>query len=207
MQNEKIESLIQRGQPVMKSVSKTVYVCVLMLLALPAFAHPGHGAESGFMSGALHPLFGIDHLLAMVAVGIWAVQLGSRAMWMVPVSFCAAMTAGAALGYAGIALPLVEPVIAMSVLILGLLVVSAAALRPLHGATLIAVFALFHGAAHSAESGAGIAPLAFMAGVVLTTVALHFSGAAIAALFRSRVRLAGLPLIVTGAWLASRAFV
>jgi urease accessory protein len=179
----------------------------LAALALPAFAHPGHGADSGFVSGALHPLFGIDHLLAMVAVGIWAVQLGSRAMWMVPLSFCAAMIAGAALGYAGIELPLVEPVIAISVLILGLLVVCAGKLKALHGAALIAAFALFHGAAHSAESGAGATPLVFMAGVLLTTVVLHIAGAATAAMLRTRVRIAGVPLIATGAWLLSRAFV
>jgi urease accessory protein len=191
----------------MRAVNKVLTTIALAVFALPAFAHPGHGAESGFVSGALHPLFGIDHLLAMVAVGIWAVQLGSRAMWMVPLSFCAAMIAGAALGYAGIALPLVEPLIAISVLSLGLLVVCASKLKPLHGAAVIAAFALFHGAAHSAETGAGIAPLAFMGGVVLSTVALHFAGAATAAVLRARVRIAGVPLIVTGAWLLSRALV
>jgi urease accessory protein len=190
-----------------RAVNKVLTTIVVAAFATPAFAHPGHGADAGFLSGALHPLFGIDHLLAMIAVGIWAVQLGSRAMWIVPLSFCAAMIAGAALGYAGIALPFVEPIIAISVLILGLLVACASRLRALHGAALIGVFALFHGAAHSAESGVGIAPLAFMAGVVATTVALHFAGAAAAALLRSRVRFAGLPLIATGAWLVSRAFV
>jgi urease accessory protein len=187
-------------------IKNVLTIIVLATVAAPVFAHPGHGTDSDFLSGALHPLFGIDHLLAMVAVGIWAVQLGSRAMWMVPLSFCGAMIAGAALGYAGIALPLVEPVIAISVLILGLLVVFAGKLKPLHGASLIAMFALFHGAAHSAESGAGATPLVFMAGVLLTTVVLHFAGAATAALLRTRVRIAGVPLIVTGAWLLSRAF-
>jgi urease accessory protein len=188
-----------------KRLIKNVLTTVLATVAVPVFAHPGHGTDSGFVSGALHPLFGIDHLLVMVAVGIWAVQLGARAMWMVPLSFCAAMMAGAALGYAEFALPLVEPVIATSVLILGLLVVCASRLKPLHGASLIGVFALFHGAAHSAEPGAGATPLVFMAGVLLTTVVLHFAGAATAALLRTRVRIAGVPLVVTGAWLLSRA--
>lgn len=190
----------------MHRMEKLLLTAVLALVALPAAAHPEQGVGD-FMSGMLHPLLGIDHLLVMIAVGIWAVQLGSRALWAVPLSFVLAMAAGAALGYAGVAVPLAEPVIALSVLVCGLLVVSACKLSPLHGAAIVGAFALFHGAVHATETAAGAAPVTFIAGVLAATVALHLTGAASAAVLRSRVRLAGLPLILSGAWLLGRALV
>ena len=114
-----------------------------------AQAHPGHGG--GLLAGIAHPLFGLDHVLAMVAVGVWAFQLGGRARWLVPASFVALMAVACGAGIAGVALPLVEAGIATSVLVLGLLIAFAVRVTPAFGAGIVALFAIFHGHAHGAE--------------------------------------------------------
>lgn len=148
------------------------------LAALPAavFAHDGHGA--GFLSGLAHPLGGADHLLAMLAVGLWAAMLGGRALWALPCAFVGAMLAGGVLGLAGLPLPGVEPMILASVILLG--VAGALALRlPLGWAALgVAVFGLFHGHAHGAEGpDSGLA--LYAAGFALATMGLHLAGLAV----------------------------
>ncbi|SFH90307.1 HupE/UreJ family protein [Albimonas pacifica] len=152
------------------------------LAVSPAAAHVGahgvHGASESLAAGVLHPLFGLDHVLAMVAVGLWAAQVGGRALWMVPAAFVAAMTAGFGLSVAGLTLPSAEPMIVASVVALGLLVAAAVRLDVRVGAGLAALFALFHGAAHGAELGdAGAA--AFGLGFVAATAALHGAGVAL----------------------------
>lgn len=147
------------------------------LAALPGavLAHEGHGA--GFLSGLAHPVGGADHLLAMVAVGLWAAVLGGRALWALPVAFVAAMLVGGALGFAGMALPGVEPMILASVVVLG--VAGALALRlPAWAAALgVAVFGLFHGHAHGAEGPeTGLALYAL--GFAVATMGLHLAGLA-----------------------------
>jgi urease accessory protein len=173
--------------------------------ALPAMAHPFHGASGGFATGFAHPFLGLDHLLAMVAVGVWAVQQGGTAVWRLPVAFCTAMAVGVALAYAGVAVPLTEPFIAVSVLVLGLAILSARRVALAYTLPLVAFFALFHGMAHGMEQAPALSPWWSLAGLLSATVLLHLAGVASAAALLSRVRVAGAPLIVTGVWLLSRA--
>lgn len=140
-----------------------------------AQAHPGHGA-SGFTPGLTHPLMGLDHLLAMVAVGLWAAQLGDRARWAVPASFVGVMSLGGALAMSGWTLPGVEMGILASVLVLGVLVAAAVRLPLAVSSTVVGVFALFHGFAHGAEMPANASGLAYGAGFAVATALLHAVG-------------------------------
>lgn len=150
-----------------------------MALAAPALAHPGHLEGAGFVQGFLHPLGGIDHLLAMVAVGLWAAQLGGRALWLLPAAFVATLAGGAVLGLSGVALPLVEAGIAASVVILGLLVLLRKRVPVVAATILVAVFALFHGHAHGAEMPEASLPVLYGLGFVAATLLLHGVGMAI----------------------------
>jgi urease accessory protein len=149
---------------------------VLPLAAVPlAQAHPGHGIHS-FAAGLQHPLTGYDHLLAMVAVGLWAVQLGGRARWALPLAFVSAMVLGALAGISGFALPGVNGWIIASVFALGLLVAGAARLPLSVGLGLVALAGAFHGLAHGAEMPLSANSLDFLAGMVMTTALLHAAG-------------------------------
>lgn len=143
-----------------------------------AFAHTGAGAAHGFLHGVAHPFGGLDHMLAMVAVGLIAAQLGGRALWLIPVSFLALMAAGGAIGMAEVRVPYVEAAIALSVIVLGLLVAFRAALPAFVAAAVVGGFALFHGHAHGAELPEGESGLLYAAGFVLATAALHGLGLA-----------------------------
>ncbi|SER01981.1 urease accessory protein [Faunimonas pinastri] len=149
-----------------------------------ASAHPAIYHVMSFMAGAEHPLTGLDHILAMVAVGLWASLKGGKALWAWPAAFVGVMLVGGALGMAGIPMPLVEPGIAASIVVLGLLVASAAEVPVAIGAVLIGVFALFHGHAHGAEMPATGQAVHYALGFALATAALH--GVGIAAGFASR---------------------
>lgn len=151
-------------------------LAVLLFSHVSASAHPFHG-ESGLASGFLHPFTGVDHLLAMFAVGLWAWQLGGRARWAVPAAFVLIMLAGFGLGiFSGFEFPLVEPAILSSVFVLGLLVLLAVRL-PLEAACgLVALFALFHGYAHGAEMPENASLLLYAAGFALGTALLHAGG-------------------------------
>jgi urease accessory protein len=171
----------------------------LLLLAESAFAHPGHGG-SGFPAGIAHPLSGVDHLAAMLAVGLWAAQLGRRAVWLVPTAFIAMMIAGAGLAFTGLHIPFVEQGIAASVLIMGLLLVFAFRMPTWAGMTLVGLFAVFHGYAHGSEMQPTASALAFATGFVISTVILHAAGIAIGlglAQFKQTawIRVAGLSLV------------
>ena len=166
---------------------------LLVLAALPAVAHTG-GSTAGFLAGLAHPLGGLDHLLAMVAVGLWAAQLGGRAIWAVPVSFVGSMAAGALLGAGGLTLPHVEIGIAVSVLGLGVLVALVLRLRVAAAATLVALFALFHGHTHGVELPNAASGLAF----IVATAALHALGMTAALAMRPFAR----PVRVGGAAIA-----
>jgi urease accessory protein len=150
----------------------------LTVAATPAFAHLDPGEHSSFLAGFTHPLFGLDHILAMVAVGLWAALLGGRALWIVPAAFIGTMTIGFGLAMTGIELPFVEPVILVSVVILGLMVAAAIRLPAVAGAVLVGAFALFHGHAHGAELGAANA-LPYLLGFVIATALLHMAGIAL----------------------------
>jgi urease accessory protein len=173
----------------------------------PALAHTGLEHAFSFASGFGHPWTGLDHMLAMVAVGLWAGLVGGRALWAWPAAFVGVMLAGGALGMAGVPVPMVESGILASVIVLGLLVLMAARLPVALGAALVAVFAVLHGHAHGAELPSGAAAATYAAGFVLATAALHAVGLGIAYLCRSDggkliVRGAGAAVAVAGVALA-----
>jgi len=173
----------------------------------PALAHTGLEHAVSFASGFAHPWTGLDHVLAMVAVGLWAGLNGGRALWAWPAAFVGVMLAGGALGIVGVAVPMVEPGILASVIALGLLVLAAARLPVALGAALVAGFALLHGHAHGAELPSGVAAATYAAGFALATALLHALGLGIARLCRSNsakliVRGAGAAVAVAGVALA-----
>lgn len=149
---------------------------ILLLGPASAWAHAGPGHADGFSHGFVHPIGGVDHMLAMVAVGVFALALGGRALWLVPLSFVAMMLAGFALGVSQAALPFVEVGIALSSVVIG----AAAALgRPMPAAAamgLVGVFALFHGHAHGAEMPADASGVAYALGFAASTALLHLAG-------------------------------
>lgn len=157
-------------------------VCVLALLVAigvpSAHAHEASGASGGFVSGFLHPLFGWDHVIAMVAVGLWGAFLGSPAIWVLPVVFPLVMAMGGALGVAGVPLPGVETGIALSAVALGGMV--AGAVRPplWIAAIVVGAFAVFHGHAHGTELPHAADPVAYSLGFVIATGLLHLGGIA-----------------------------
>ena len=150
----------------------------LALSTAPAFAHLNPQEHGSFMAGFSHPLFGLDHILVMVAVGLWASQIGGRALWLVPSAFVGTMALGFGLAVASVDLPFVEPAILASVVALGLLVAMAARFDTIASAALVAAFALFHGHAHGGELGAAGAA-SFGIGFVVATALLHAAGIAI----------------------------
>ena len=158
-------------------MSKRIALAAAALLAgaAPAFAHVGTGPHASFLSGFSHPLSGLDHILAMVAVGLWAAQLGGKALYAVPAAFVGAMTFGFLLGSVGVNLPFVEPAILASVVVLGLVVATAVRVPLVASAGLVGLFALAHGAAHASELGSAGA-LTFSFGFVAATVLLHAAG-------------------------------
>ncbi len=148
--------------------------------ATPALAHVGVGATSGFVSGFEHPMFGPDHLLAMVSVGLWAGMVGGAALWVWPAAFVGVMAIGGVMGMAGVPIPFVEPGILASVIVLGLAVALAVRAPVWLGAVLIGVFALFHGHAHGTEIPETAAGIEYLAGFALATAILHGVGIALA---------------------------
>ena len=153
-------------------------VAAAVLSPSAALAHVGVGASttSGLVSGFAHPLTGLDHLAAMVAVGLWAAQRGGRALWAVPMSFVSVMAFGGLLGTAGLSMPFVAPAIVASVLVLGVLVAAAVRLPVLASSLLVGLCALFHGHAHGADMPVTVAGLSYGAGVLLATGLLHGAG-------------------------------
>ena len=160
------------------------------LVAAPAMAHTGHGLD-GFAAGFAHPFSGLDHLMAMIAVGAWAAQQGGRAVWVLPVAFVGVMAVGGIVGLSGFALPGIQSVIVASVLVLGAVVAAAAKLPLWAAAPIVAAFALFHGLAHGAELPEAANAPAYAAGFVAATALLHAAGIALAfALHGAKPRLA-----------------
>ncbi|GLZ24118.1 protein hupE [Stutzerimonas stutzeri] len=181
---------------------------VILAAALPgiASAHTGLGAIGGLASGFSHPLFGADHLLAMLAVGVWARQQGGGAVWVIPAAFIGAMLLGGALALEGIGLPFVERGIGVSVVLLGLLVATALRLPTVVGAALVGLFAILHGHAHGSEMPLAASAFTYAAGFVVATALLHGLGVALADLARRGpvqvIRAAGAGVALSGALLA-----
>lgn len=163
---------------------------ILLAFVNPAFAHTGHGASS-FMHGLAHPPGGLDHVLAMVAVGLYAAMRGGRALWFIPAAFLGAMALGGVLGMMGFGLPYTEIGIAVSVIVLGLAVALRASLSTVGAMALAGLFAIFHGHAHGTEMPQPMSGYEYAAGFLLATAALHGAGIALGiVLERTRWRIA-----------------
>lgn len=157
-------------------------LCVAMVsFSDAAFAHTGGGQVSGFLSGLSHPISGWDHILAMIAVGLWGALLGPPALWILPIAFPVAMAAGGMLGLLGIPLPWVEIGIAASSIVLGLLILTNMRLSLVVAIPLVMVFALFHGHAHGTELSPGADAVLYSLGFVMATGLLHAFGIGVGA--------------------------
>jgi len=195
----------------MKRAAVTTFVAIFPFAPAAALAHTGQEA-SGLAHGFVHPMTGVDHVLAMVAVGLLAAQYGGRALWLVPFSFVVAMAIAGAIGMAGIAAPVVEVGIGVSVVVLGLAI--AFQLRPPTFVAMAAVgfFALFHGYAHGAELPDGITGLWFALGFLLATSLLHSTGVGLGLLLqgeassRRLVQAGGGAMALVGAAVLSHLF-
>lgn len=178
----------------------------LLLSPTLLHAHTGVGSTTGFAHGFGHPLGGLDHLCAMVAVGLWAAQLGGRAIWAVPLSFVSIMALGGLLGMAHIGVPFVEQGIVVSVLMLGVFIAAAVRMPLWASMTVVGLFAIFHGHAHGAEMPETSSGFVYAVGFMMATALLHITGIgagiAIQRLTRPQfVRIAGAALILCGGYM------
>lgn len=164
----------------MKNTPRRLLVAAILVIPLVAFAHPGH-EEPTFPLGIRHPFIGVDHLLAMLAVGLWAAQLGGRARFVLPAALVGGMALGGALQSLGVMLPQVEGAIVATVLVLGCAVALVKSLWTPTAAALVALSGCFHGFAHATEIPAGGSLVAFGAGVLVATAALLGGGLALGA--------------------------
>jgi urease accessory protein len=182
----------------------------VLLAAAPALAHVQEGQAAGFFTGLKHPVSGLDHVLAMVAVGLWGAQLGAPAILLLPVTFPVVMAFGGFLGLLGVPLPGVEIGIAASALLLGSMVAKEAHPPLWLAAALVAFFAVFHGHAHGTELPAGQSGLMYSVGFVIATGCLHATGIAIGLIHRwgwgrMALRVAGAGVAVAGVFFLWRA--
>jgi len=166
------------------SAARCFVVASLCVLASPALAHVLPEEAGGFLTGFLHPISGLDHVLAMVAVGLWGAQLGVPAIWLLPVTFPIVMALGGFLGLVGIPLPGVEIGIAASALLLGVAVMTERKPPLYAAAALVGFFAIFHGHAHGTELPPGQSGLLYSLGFVVATGCLHAIGIAIGTVHR-----------------------
>jgi urease accessory protein len=172
------------------AVLSTVTAAFVLAPAV-ALAHTGHAETSGLIYGLAHPISGIDHVLAMVAVGLLSAHLDGRALWLVPLSFLAVMVVGGALGMAGIQIPLAEAGIGLSVIVLGLAVAFQFNLPALAATALVGFFAVFHGYVHGTELPAAASGLPYAVGFIGATALLQGVGAGFGLLVGHRVVQAG----------------
>jgi urease accessory protein len=166
-------------------------LAVLTLAPAAAFAHTGGEHAAGLAHGFMHPLGGLDHLLAMLAVGLFAFRLGGRALWLVPAAFAGTMALGGLAGLAGLELPAVEIGIGLSVVLFGLAIAAAWTPGAAVAGAFVAFFAVFHGYAHGAELPAESAALGYVAGFLAATALLHAAGIGFGALAARHARAAG----------------
>lgn len=184
----------------------TLFVASVALLAFPSplVAHEG-GAAAGLLSGLLHPVSGLDHVLAMLAVGIWGAQMGPPAIWVLPVTFPMVMALGGMLSLVGVPVPGVEIGIGLSALLLGLMVAFERRPDLRVAAVLVGFFAIFHGYAHGAELPEGQSGILYSIGFVVSTGTLHASGIGVGLIHRwdrgkRALRIAGAGIAAGGAW-------
>lgn len=171
---------------------------ILFASSAPALAHLSPEEHGSFMAGITHPLFGLDHILVMVAVGLWAAYIGGRAIWMVPAAFVASMALGFVAALIGLPLPLVEPVILASIVFVGIMIALALPVSPVAVAAMVAFFAFFHGHAHGDEIGsAGV--LGYASGFIISTALLHAAGIALGIAFAKLTQKSATLTRITGA--------
>jgi urease accessory protein len=170
----------------MKRAAVTTFVIFLVFAPAAALAHPGYDGAGGLAHGLVHPLTSIDHVLAMIAVGVLAAQYGGRALWLVPMSFLVAMAAAGAIGMAGIPVQIVETGIGLSVVVLGLMIAFQIKPPTLVAMVVVGFFALFHGYAHGSEMPGGLAGLSFAAGFLSATASLLGAGVGLGVLLQQR---------------------
>jgi urease accessory protein len=175
-----------------------ISLATLTAMATGAEAHAGVGHTNGFIYGFMHPVSGVDHVLAMVAVGLFAAVLGGRARWAVPLSFVGMMVIGGVIGIAGINVPFVEVGIALSVVVMGALVALQAKPPVAIASALVGVFAVFHGVAHGAEMPVDASGIPFAMGFVSATALLHGVGLALGFNMARFAKLGGVAIAATG---------
>jgi urease accessory protein len=166
------------------SAIRATVAASLAAFAPGALAHVQSGQAAGFVTGFLHPISGFDHVLAMVAVGLWGAQLGAPAIWLLPITFPIVMALGGFLGLLGVPLPGAEVGIAASAILLGAAVMTERRPPLYAAAALVGFFAVFHGHAHGTELPAGQSALLYSLGFVAATGCLHAIGIAIGAVHR-----------------------
>lgn len=190
-----------------KNIQLTLWLFgVIYMLPISSLAHTGVTGTRGFGSGFGHPVGGADHLLAMLAIGLWAAQLGGKAIWAVPGAFVAVMVFGGGLAIAGVGLPYVEQVILLSVLALGALIAAAFKMPLSASAVIVGIFALFHGHAHAAEMPLASGAVSYSLGFASATILLHAAGIAGGFALQKlniekAIRLAGGAIVLCGVYL------
>jgi urease accessory protein len=204
------------ASPIPHLVSRVTYLAsriVLLIAFFPTstFAHTQEGEAAGFLTGFRHPLSGLDHVLAMVAVGLWGAQLGAPAVWLLPVAFPLVMAMGGMLGLMGIPIPGIEYGIAASAILLGSAVMFEVRPPLAAAALLVSFFAIFHGHAHGTELPPGQSALLYSMGFVIATGCLHGVGIGIGTVHRwvwgqRLLRVAGGLVVLGGAFFMWRAF-
>jgi len=182
---------------------RTLWALTILLWPVLAHAHIESGEAGGFLTGLGHPVSGLDHVLAMISVGLWVAQLGAPAVWLLPVAFPMMMACGGMLGLMGMPLPGVEVGIAVSAIVLGAMVLSEARPPLWVALTIVAFFAVFHGHAHGTELPEGQSGLLYSMGFVIATGCLHGVGIGIGLIHRwtaGRValRIAGALVVIAG---------
>ena len=194
------------GQPT--SIRLPLSVTALALLPSLAYAHVGIGETGGFLHGLTHPVSGLDHICAMLAAGLWAVQTGGRSIWAVPLTFVSVMALGGMLPLLGIGLPFIEQGIALSVLLLGVLIAASVRLPLWLGGGMVGLFALWHGHAHGTEMPALASGIEYVLGFMLATALLHIIGIASGLSMQRRarervIRAAGAGIALCGMYLSA----
>jgi urease accessory protein len=195
----------------LQHVGLVVLTATIAVILSPrsAYAHIGVSPAHDVLHGFQHPFAGLDHLLAMFAVGLWAAGRGGQALWFVPITFVSVMALGAILGMSGVPIPFVEPGIAVSVLTLGIFVASAINLPLSISATVLGLFALLHGYAHGSEIAASSSAVTYAFGFILATIFLHLTGISLGLVmqrmhFSRIVQYAGAAIAVCGVLLCIR---
>jgi urease accessory protein len=185
-----------------------VFALLVGALLLPsiAFAHVGFGESGGLFQGIRHPFLGLDHLCAMLAVGLWAAQRGGGAKWAVPLGFLGVMALAGIIGMVGVPVPFVETGIVVSVLVLGILIAASVQLPLAASIFIVGLFAIFHGHAHGAEMPAGLSGFSYAAGFLIATTTLYACGIALGIVIQKLapprlVRFAGVAIALSGGFL------